>query len=280
MENKWQHHISAKSRFGGLHLRELFSCRDMIALFVKRNITTTYKQTVLGPLWIFINPLLSTVVYNVVFTGIAGIGTDGTPSFLFYLCGNLIWTLFSGIMNANSGVLTSNAALFGKVYFPRLSVPVATCITRFFHFFIQLLMLVGFLVYFLASGYNVLPNLNLLLVPVLMLHTAVLATGVGLLLSAMTAKYRDLSVLVGFGTQLWMYATPVVYPLSEVPEGLRNIIMLNPMSPVVESFRHAFLGSGSMPWNGLAVSAIVTVCVFFVGVAAFNRVERTYLDTV
>ncbi len=280
MEKKWQHHISSKSRFGGFHLRELFSCRDMIALFVKRNITTTYKQTVLGPLWIFINPLLSTVVYNVVFTGIAGISTDGTPSFLFYLCGNLIWTLFSGIMTANSGVLTSNSALFGKVYFPRLSVPVATCITRFFHFFIQLLMLVGFLVYFLLSGYNVNPNLSLLLVPLLMLQTAVLATGVGLLLSALTAKYRDLSVLVGFGTQLWMYATPVVYPLSEVPDGLKNIIMLNPMTSVVESFRHAFTGNGSIPWCGLGISLLVTLCLFFAGVAAFNKVERTYLDTV
>lgn len=280
MEQKWQYHISARSGWMSLHLKELFSCRDMIALFVKRNITTSYKQTVLGPLWIIISPLLSTVVYNVVFTGIAGISTDGTPSFLFYLSGNLIWTLFSGVLSANSSVLTANSGLFGKVYFPRLSVPVSTVLTKFFHFAIQLVMLFGFLAYFMIAGYDVSPGISLLLVPLLMIQAALLATGVGLLISAATAKYRDLAVLVSFGTSLWMYATPIVYPASAVSGTLKTLLMCNPMTPIVEAFRHAFLGSGSIPWFWLMISAAVTVTVLFLGIIAFNRVERTFMDTV
>lgn len=280
MDKKWPVHISARAGRLNLHIRELFGCGDMIWLFVKRNITTTYKQTVLGPVWLIISPLLSSAVHNIVFSDIANLSTDGVPSYLFYFCGNLIWSLFSGILISNSNIFLANQSLFGKVYFPRLSVPVASVITKFFYFLIQLLLLGGFTVYFACSSGAVNPSLYLLLLPVLMLHTALLGLGIGLILSALTAKYRDLSSLVSFGTGLLMYATPVVYPSSAVDGLLRDLIMLNPMSPIVETFRYAFFGCGSIPWENLGISLAATAAILFLGILMFNRVERTFVDTV
>ena len=280
MDKKKAVHISAKGQNSGSVIKELFSCRDMIGFFVKRNITASYQQTILGPLWIIIGPLLSTVVYNIVFTDIAGIDTDGAPSFLFYLCGNLIWSFFAGVLSANSSVLTSNAGLFSKVYFPRLAVPVSTVLTRLIHFGIQFVMFLGFLIYYIAAGYNVHPNLYLLLVPVLIIEASLLATGVGLILSAATAKYRDLRSLIGVLTHLWMFATPVVYPVSASNGVIKTLLLLNPMTPIVETFRYAFTGRGGINVYSLLLSFAVTLCVLLIGIALFRRTERNYLDTV
>ena len=249
-------------------------------MFVKRDLTTNYKQTVLGPLWIIINPLLSTTVFTVIFGVIAGIPTDGTPQFLFYMSGNILWNFFSSCLNRASGTFLGNARLFGKVYFPRLVMPISGILYNLINFMLQTAVYVILVIVYSLIGANVHPNLLIILAPFLVLQTALLGTGMGLIISSITTKYRDLNVLVSFGVSLLMYITPVVYPISRVPENFRWLMLLNPVAPIVETYRCAFLGSGSFEWQFLLISLAVTLALLFWGVIVFNKVEKNFIDTV
>lgn len=277
----WSTVIKPKTGWFDINLRELWQYRDLIVMFVKRNFVSSYKQTVLGPLWFIINPLLTSLMYTVVFGQIARISTDGVPQFLYYMAGNTAWAYFSTCLTSTSHTFTGNAHLFGKVYFPRLVSPISTVIYAMFSLVIQTVLLLVFMAYYIfIAKANVNPNITILLVPLMVLHMAVLGMGCGIIISSLTTKYRDLSVLVGFGVQLWMYATPIVYPLSAVPFGLEKIIRLNPMTPVVNNFKYAFLGSGNFELTSWFVSAAVSAVILMIGIVIFSRIEKTFMDTV
>lgn len=276
----WTLVIEPKGRLFDLKLRELWHYRDLVYLFVWRDFVAQYKQTVLGPAWHLIQPLITTVVFTVVFGKIAAIPTDGAPPFLFYMAGTMLWGYFAGVFGSTSSTFTSNANLFGKVYFPRLAVPVATLFSRLIGFGLHMGFFLCFLAWYLYKGAQVQPNAWLLAAPLLLLMTAALALGLGVIVSAFTTRYRDLAVVVGFGTQLLMFATPIVYPLSSVPEAYRGWMALNPMTAIVETFRHGFLGTGvvDLPMLGTAAASIAVI--LFLGVLIFTHVERTFMDTV
>ena len=274
-------HITSKRRWFELNLNEVWQYRDLILLFTKRNFTVRYKQTILGPAWLFISPIISSLIYAFIFGGIAGIGTEGIPQILFYMSSNAIWTFFSGCVTRNASTFTSNANVFGKVYFPRLTMPISNMLTSGIEFGIQMLMVLAFLTYFLIFG-TVTPNwLGWLLIPVVLIHLGIMGLGVGIIISSLTTKYRDLSILVGFGVQLWMYISPVVYPLSQANEGVfKTLLLINPVTAPVEVFRYAFLGQGTIvPW-ALGWSWGFTLVVLVFGIMVFNRVEKTFMDTV
>ena len=276
----WTTIIKPKTGWFDINLKELIQYKDLIIMFVKRDFKTMYKQTILGPLWIIINPLMTTLMYTIVFGNIANIPTDGMPQIVFYMLGTTVWTYFSSCLTKTSSTFTANAAIFGKVYFPRLVTPISTVISGLINFGVQFLMFLGFMAYFMIKGSPIEPNWWILITPLLLVQLAALALGFGIIISSMTTKYRDLAVLVTFGVQLWMYATPVVYPASQIGGKLKTLMMLNPVSPIVESFRYAFLGSGSIPWNYLGISVVTTLVVLFAGVVLFSRVEKTFMDTV
>ena len=274
-------HITSQRRWFELNLKEVWYYRDLIVLFTKRNFAVRYKQTVLGPAWLFINPIISSLIYTFIFGGIAGIGTEGVPQLLFYMSGNAIWTYFSTCVTRNAATFTSNAGVFGKVYFPRLTTPISNMLTSMIEFAIQMLLVLAFLAYYLYRG-AVQPHwLSWLLIPVVLVHLGVMGLGFGIIISSLTTKYRDLSILVGFGVQLWMYLTPVVYPLSQADGGLfRTLLLVNPVTAPVEVFRYALLGQGTIvPW-ALCWSWGFTLVVAVLGVMIFNRVEKTFMDTV
>ena len=272
--------VSAKRGLFNLNLKELWKYRDLVILFVKRDLKNVYKQTVLGPLWIVINPFLSTFVFTVIFGIIANISTDGIPQFLFYMSGNILWSFFSSCFNRASSTFLSNARIFGKVYFPRLVMPLSGIIYNSITFLVQFVMFAILVTVYALTGANVHPNLIVLALPILLIHIAFLGTGTGLIISSLTTKYRDLNVLVSFGLTLWMYLTPVVYPVSQIPESFRFIMLLNPVAPIVEIFRYAFLGSGSFEWFFLLISAAVTAVLIILGMIVFNQVEKNFIDTV
>ncbi len=276
----WTLVIEPHARLLDFKLKELWHYRDLIYLFVRRDFVAQYKQTILGPAWHFIQPLLTTLMFTIIFGKVAAIPTDGAPPFLFYMAGTVIWGYFSGVLTATSTTFTANAGIFGKVYFPRLAVPVATLISKLIGFGIQFLLFLGFLAYFMLSGASVQPNAWVLATPILLLMMAALALGLGVIVSALTTRYRDLAVVVGFGVQLLMYATPIIYPLSVVPEPYRAWMALNPIAPIVELFRHAYLGAGSVDLQFLGIGALTITAILCVGVLMFNRVERTFMDTV
>lgn len=274
-------HITSKSRWFELNLKEVWQYRDLIVLFTKRSFQLTYKQTILGPVWIFLNPFITSVIYTFVFGGIAGISTDGVPHILFYLCSNAIWTFFASSVTKNASTFTANAGVFGKVYFPRLTIPVSNVLSSVIQFCIQMMMVLGFLVYYLVRG-EVHPNWNAwLLIPIVLLHLGVMGLGFGIIISSLTTKYRDLAILVTFGVQLWMYATPIVYPLSTLGDGfMKTALLINPVTMPVELFRYAVLGRGTIVPVYLLSSWIITIAVAVFGVMLFNRVEKTFMDTV
>lgn len=278
--NNWTTIIKPKTGWFDINLKELFQYKDLITMFVKRDFKTLYKQTILGPLWIIINPLLTTLMFTIVFGNIANISTDGMPQIVFYMLGTTVWTYFSTCLTKTSTTFTGNAAIFGKVYFPRLVTPISTVISGLINFAVQFVMFLGFATYYYISGAPIHPNIYILITPLLLVQLACLSLGFGIIISSLTTKYRDLAVLVTFGVQLWMYATPVVYPASQIGGKLKTLMMLNPVSPIVESFRYAFLGSGSIPWNYLGISVVTTLVVLFIGVVLFSRVEKTFMDTV
>jgi len=274
-------HISSHHRWFDLNLKEVWQYRDLIVLFTKRSFQLTYKQTILGPAWIFLNPFITSVIFTFVFGGIAGIETDGVPHILFYLCSNAIWAFFSTCVTKNAHTFTANAGVFGKVYFPRLTIPVSNMFSALIQFGIQMLMVAGFLVYFCLTG-QVHPHWSswLLILPALV-HLGIMGLGVGIIISSLTTKYRDLAIVVTFGVQLWMYATPIVYPLSTLgPGAMKTILMINPVTMPVEVIRYAVLGQGTIQIPYLIWSAGFTVLVAVFGIMIFNRVEKTFMDTV
>ena len=274
-------HISSKHRWFDLNLKEVWRYRDLIVLFTRRSFVLTYKQTVLGPAWIFLNPLISSIIYAFVFGGIAGIGTDGVPQLLFYLCSNAIWIFFSSCVTKNAQTFTANAGVFGKVYFPRLTTPISNVLAAVIQFGVQMILVLIFLAYYLAKG-AVSPNWwAWLLIPVALVHLGVMGLGFGVIISSLTTKYRDLAILVNFGVQLWMYATPIVYPLSQLGDGLmKTILLINPVTAPVELIRYAVLGRGTIVPAYLALSWVITALVAVFGVMIFNHVEKTFMDTV
>lgn len=263
-----------------VNLREIWDYRDLIFLFVKRSFVSQYKQTILGPAWAVIQPLLTTIVFTVVFGGLASLPTDGVPSFLFYMCGTICWNYFSSNITVTSTTFVSNAAIFGKVYFPRLVLPISTVITHLISFSIQLITFLVFWIGYVLTGNVVCPNWSLLLLPLLLLQMAMLSLGFGIIISALTTKYRDLAMLVGFGVQLWMYATPVAYSSSLIPERWIGLYMLNPMTPIIEMFRYGFLGAGTVNVQYYLLSWGVTILILVFGILLFNMVEKTFMDTV
>lgn len=280
-DNNYHIHISSSHSWMNLNLKEVWQYRDLIYLFTKRNFVVSYKQTILGPAWIFLTPLFSSIVQAFVFGGIAGIETDGVPMMLFYLCSNAIWAFFSSCLINNASTFTANAYVFGKVYFPRLTTPISNVLSSMIRFFIQMILVLGFMVYFLIQG-TVDPNWNSwIMVFVELVHLGILGMGFGIIVSSMTTKYRDLTVLVDFGVQAWMYLTPIVYPLSTVTEGwMRNLVMINPVTPGVEMMRYAILGKGTIDWGFYGLSWGVTLVVALLGIMIFNKVERNFMDTV
>lgn len=280
MEQKWTTIIKPKTGWFDVNLKEVVQYRDLIFLFVKRNFAVEYKQTILGPLWFIINPLLTTIISTLVFGGIAGIETDGVPYFLFYLTGYTIWNYFSICISQTSNTFSTNAAIFGKVYFPRLTMPIATVIYSLVKMGIIFVMaLIGMLIYW-VRGTVIHPNLYMLLIPVFIVQTAILGLGFGIIISSLTTKYRDLTIVVGFGVQLWMYITPIVYPASRMSGLLGTLIWLNPVTPLVNNFRYALLGSGWFEWGYWGISILTSFVVLCIGVMIFSRVEKTFMDTI
>jgi homopolymeric O-antigen transport system permease protein len=279
-DKNWDLVIEPAKGWFALHLRELWRYRDLVGLFVRRDFVATYKQTILGPVWHIIQPLLTTLMFTVVFGKIAKLPTDNVPQFIFYMAGTTVWGYFAQCLTRTSGTFIANAGIFGKVYFPRLTVPLSVVISQLIAFAIQFGFFLAIYALFWARGAPIHPNWAVALLPLLLLMMAGLGLGFGIIISSMTTKYRDLQVLVQFGVQLWMYATPVIYPLSAAPEKYRWLVLINPMSSIVETFRYAFFSEGVFSWISLGYSAGFTVVLLLGGMALFNRVERTFMDTV
>jgi lipopolysaccharide transport system permease protein len=276
----WSLVIKPKTGWFDLHLADLWRYRDLVWMFVRRDFVSVYKQTILGPLWFVIQPLLTTLTFTLIFGNIAKLSTDGLPKILFYMSGITAWNYFSDCLMKTSETFNANANIFGKVYFPRLSVPLSIVISNLIKFAIQLGLFLAFYIYFLAAGTDIKPTSALLLVPVLLILMAALGLGSGIIVSSLTTRYRDLRFLVQFGTQLLMYSTPVIFPLSSIPEKYQWIMIANPMTPIIETFRYAFLGTGTISWGMLGYSAAATALILGVGIVLFNHVEKTFMDTV
>lgn len=279
-DQQWDMVIKPKTGWFDVDLMELWRYRDLIGMFVKRNFVTAYKQTILGPLWYIIQPLFTTVVFTIIFGRVAKIPTDGLPPFLFYMAGNIMWGYFAASLTATAGTFNANAGIFGKVYFPRLTVPLATVIINFLQFFIQFTLFLGCYIYFVAKGVPICPNAWVIGLPILLLQMALLSFGLGILLSSMTTKYKDLGYAMGFLVQLWMYGTPIVYPLSQIPEWLLPYYVLNPMVAVVECFRYAIFGTSVIQMSHIGISWCITLLLVFFGIVLFSRIEKTFMDTV
>lgn len=276
----WTMVIRPKRHLLDVNLKDIWSYRDLIKLFVRRDFVARYKQTILGPLWFLIQPLLTTIMYTIVFGNIAKISTDGLPQILFYMSGIVAWTYFAACLNSTSNTFVANAGIFGKVYFPRLTLPISIVISNLIQFSIQFFLLLAFMLYYYIVGANFHINIYILLLPVLIVLMAGLGLGFGIIISSLTTKYRDLTNLVSFGVQLWMYATPIIYPLSEIPEKYRIFVLANPLTPIIETFRFALLGSGTVSWIHLSYSFAFTILVLALGIILFNKVEQTFMDTV
>ncbi len=279
-EGEWTQVIEPRSRIFSLHLKELWKYRDLLTLFVKRDFISFYKQTILGPLWFFIQPFFTTIVFAFVFGRLAGISTDGLNQYLFYLSGITAWNYFADCITKTSTVFRDNANLFGKVYFPRLIMPLSIVASNLIRFGVQLILFLIMLVYFILRGEPVHVTWALALFPVLVVCMAMLGLGLGLVITALTTKYRDLSFLVTFGVQLLMYGTTVIYPLSAAPAKYKWIIELNPMTAIIEAFRYAFLGRGEFSVQSLLTSVISSVLILLAGILIFNKTEKNFVDTI
>lgn len=277
------HHTTITARHGWLDidLKELWKYRDLIVMFVKKDFSLIYKQTILGPLWIFLNPFITTVIYTIVFGNIANLSTNGVPKLLFYMTGNSLWSFFAECINKTSNTFRNNAHVFGKVYFPRLTTPIATVISASVNFLIQMLMFACFWIYFIIKG-QVHPNWEAIIgLPVLLMIMGCMALGCGIIVSSLTTKYRDLAIVVTFGVNLWMYATPVVYPLSMADDSpMSTLLLFNPVTQFMELFRYMLLGEGIISAGGCVWSVTFTVVVMLIGVMLFNRIEKIFMDTI
>jgi len=279
-DKEWDLVIEGSFSLFDLKFKDIWRYRDLLIMFVKRDFVSFYKQTILGPLWFFIQPLFTTIIYTFVFGSLAAISTDGLPQPLFYLAGITAWNYFADCLTKTSTVFKDNSNIFGKVYFPRLILPLSIVASNLVRFVVQMLLFLGMLGYYYLKGAAFTPTWALLMFPVLVLMMALLGLGLGLIVTAMTTKYRDLAFLVTFGVQLLMYTTTVIYPLSAAPVKYRHIIELNPMTGIIEAFRYSFLGKGVFTPFSLGYSAIFTIVVLFLGIIIFNKTEKTFVDTV
>jgi lipopolysaccharide transport system permease protein len=280
-DDSWDMIIQPQRGLLDLRLAELWKYRDLVMLFVRRDFVAVYKQTILGPLWYLIQPLLTTITFTVIFGQIASLPTDGLPQFLFYMSGTVVWAYFADCLNKTSNTFVGNANLFGKVYFPRMAVPVSILLSNLITFAIQFGMFLAFVGFFAVSGTPIAPNwLWIALSPVLILMMAGLGLGFGIIISSLTTKYRDLRFLVQFGVQLWMYATPVIYPLSTMSPGRQWIMAINPITSIVEAFKYGTMGVGTFSWGMLGYSFGFMVVLLVVGIVVFNKVQRSFMDTV
>lgn len=280
MKDNWLLVIKPKKGWLDIDLKGVWQYRNLYVMYIKRDFITLYKQTILGPLWFLIQPLFTTVIYMFIFGGLAGISTDGVPQPLFYMSGIMLWGYFSESFSQSSNVFVGNAGIFGKVYFPRLIVPLAGITSNLFKMGIQMAMFIAMYVFFFIKGVDLHINWSLCIFPLLIFLIAFHAMSWGLIISSMTSKYRDLRILVNFGLQLFMYVTPVVYPLSAMPEKYRPLIELNPLTPIFEAFKYSCMGCGSLNWAGLLYSMVCMIATLFLAVIVFNRVERNFMDTV
>lgn len=279
-ESEWTLEIKPVSGWFNFHIKDVWRYRDLLFMFVKRDFVAVYKQTILGPFWFFIQPILTTITFTIVFGKIAKIPTEGIPPLLFYMSGVVCWNYFSDCLTRTSSTFISNANIFGKVYFPRLVSPLANIISLLMKFGIQMILLSCFIIYFIMNDAQITPNIYILLTPYLILLMAGLGLGFGIIVSSLTTKYRDLTFLVGFGVQLLMYATPVIYPVSALPDNYKAIVKMNPMTSIIETFRYAFLGAGTFDISNLFYTTVFVLIVLSLGILIFNRVEKTFMDTV
>ena len=290
-EQKWTSVVHGGGNKARIDLKGLANCKDLIVLWVHRNFVAQYKQTVLGPAWAIIQPFFTTVVYSVFFGYIAGLGADGVPNFIFYLSGTIMWTLFANCLTNTSHTFINNSAIMGKVYFPRLVVPISTAISQFISFFIQFAFMLIFFVYYLITDAGLVPNWYMAMTPLLLVQVALLGMGFGMIISSLTTKYRDLNMVVGFGMSLWSYCSPVAYDMfsrNSLVERFYGLYMLNPMTPIINMFRYAYLGIGGseafgippVDWMYYGISWIVTVFVALAGIVMFSRVEKNFMDTI
>lgn len=283
-DDQWLYTISSKNKLIDLNFKEIWRYRDLLLLFVKRDITTVYKQTILGPLWYVIQPLFTSVIFTLVFNNLGNISTGGVPPFLFNLAGITAWNYFNNCLSGTSNTFKQNENIFGKVYFPRVIMPMSITISNLLKFFIQLSIFAGFYVYYLSSGTELSINMNLLLFPVYLLMMALLGLGLGMIFSSMTTKYRDMNVVLGFAVSLLMYMSAVPYPLSEArkkfPDSVATFVEYNPLTQIIEGFRYMLLDTGSFSWSGFLYTLVVSIVLFLVGIVVFNRTEKTFIDTV
>ncbi|WP_104734342.1 ABC transporter permease [Hanstruepera ponticola] len=282
--DQWLYTISSKRKLIDVNFNEIWRYRDLLILFVKRDIVTVYKQTILGPLWYIIQPLFTSVIFTLVFNNLGNINTGAVPSFLFNLAGITAWNYFKECLSGTSDTFKKNQNIFGKVYFPRVIMPLSVTISNLLKFFIQLVIFIGFYIYYVGIGAGVQPNTNLLLFPVYIVMMALMGLGLGMILSSMTTKYRDMTVVIGFGVQLLMYMSAVPYPLSEArkkfPELVANFVEYNPLTQIIEGFRYMLLNTGSFTWLGFIYTFFVSVMLFLIGITIFNRTEKSFIDTV
>jgi lipopolysaccharide transport system permease protein len=281
VEEKWDLILKPNTKWYQLDLKGIWKYRDLLMLLVKRDLVSVYKQTILGPLWFIIQPVITTVIFTVIFGNLAEISTDNVPSLVFYLSGITLWTYFADCLNKTSNTFVANAGIFGKVYFPRLVVPLSVLISNLFKFGIQFILFIFIWAYYLIFKKSYSPNWNMMwLFPFLIFLMAGLGLGFGILISSLTTKYRDLIFLIGFGVQLMMYASPVVYPISFVPDQWKIYLLLNPVSSIIESFKYIFMGSGYFSWLALSYSLVFMLILLLISIMLFNKVEKSFMDTV
>jgi lipopolysaccharide transport system permease protein len=273
-------HIDSKTRLFDLKLNEIWQYRDLVIMFVRRDLAATYKQSILGPMWFFIQPLLTALTYSFIFGKVAGISTDGLPKIIFYLAGITIWSYFSECFTKTATVLKDNSALFGKVYFPRLILPLSICLSALTRFGIQFLLFSGYVLYYTFAEHAIQPNLVVFATPFLLVLITGFGLGGGILISSLTTRYRDLSYLITFGVQLLMFATPIIYTVDRIDPAYRKILMLNPLSPIIETFRYAYLGVGNFSLLSLLYSFFWMIILLFTGIVVFNKVQKTFMDTI
>ena len=276
---EWDAVIEAKHSLFAINFKELWHYRDLLVLFVRRDFVTVYKQTILGPLWFFIQPILTTITFTIIFGNVAQLSTDGAPKVVFYMAGITLWNYFSPCLTAVSGVFNTNAVIFGKVYFPRLIMPLTIVISNLMKFGVQFLLFLCFVSYFVVQE-QIHPNLWVLALPLVIVLMALIAMGIGLILSSMTTKYKDLNQLISFGMQLFMYATPVIYPSSAIPPAYQWVVNLNPLVSLFDYMRFAFLGVGSFTLSDFIFPTVFSVVILFFGILVFNKVQKTFMDTV
>ena len=283
-KEKWLFEISSKSSYFELNFKELWHYKDLVFLFVKRDVVTFYKQTILGPIWFIIQPLITSFIQFIIFSKIADIKSDGVPYFLFVLAGNVLWLYFSECFKATSEVFKTNQNLFGKVYFPRLIMPLSIVFSNLMKFGIQFVFFLLVLTYFIFKGYNVHPNTYVVFLPLLLLVMILFSLGLGMIITSLTTKYRDLTFVISFGISLYMYITPIVYPtslvLEKLPKSMHYLIYLNPLTSIFDFFRYAFLGSGKIDLFGILYSTLFSILVFFAGIFVFNKTEKNFIDVI